>query len=129
MRLLRSIMFENLTEKFNRTFKRLRGQGKLSEKNIKEALREVRFALLEADVNYKVAKQFVADLSERAVGREVMESLCAHSVSLFGKLPLLADITLLNSTRMRKAVKNKRQNTIWLLEDDRRWRREFAPID
>ncbi|MGD8923910.1 MAG: signal recognition particle protein [Syntrophobacterales bacterium] len=68
-------MFENLTEKFNRTFKRLRGQGKLSEKNIKEALREVRFALLEADVNYKVAKQFVADLGERAVGSEVMESL------------------------------------------------------
>jgi signal recognition particle subunit SRP54 len=68
-------MFENLTEKFNRTFKRLRGQGKLSEKTIKEALREVRFALLEADVNYKVAKQFVADLGERAVGSEVMESL------------------------------------------------------
>jgi signal recognition particle subunit SRP54 len=68
-------MFENLTEKFNRTFKRLRGQGKLSEKNIKDALREVRFALLEADVNYKVAKQFVADLGERAVGSEVMESL------------------------------------------------------
>jgi signal recognition particle subunit SRP54 len=68
-------MFENLTEKFNRTFKRLRGQGKLSEKIIKESLREVRFALLEADVNYKVAKQFVADLGERAVGSEVMESL------------------------------------------------------
>ena len=68
-------MFENLTEKFNRTFKRLKGQGKLSEKHIKEALREVRLALLEADVHYKVAKQFVADLGERAVGSEVMESL------------------------------------------------------
>ncbi|UCE81935.1 MAG: signal recognition particle protein [Deltaproteobacteria bacterium] len=68
-------MFENLTEKFNRTFKRLRGQGKLSEKNIKDALREVRLALLEADVNYKVAKQFVAALAERAAGSEVMESL------------------------------------------------------
>jgi signal recognition particle subunit SRP54 len=71
----RANMFENLTEKFNRTFKRLKGQGKLSEKHIKEALREVRLALLEADVHYKVAKQFVADLGERAVGREVMESL------------------------------------------------------
>lgn len=68
-------MFENLTEKFNRTFKRLRGHGKLSEKHIKEALREVRLALLEADVHYKVAKQFVADLGERAVGSEVMDSL------------------------------------------------------
>ena len=68
-------MFENLTEKFNKTFKRLKGQGKLSEKHIKEALREVRLALLEADVHYKVAKQFVADLSVRAVGNEVMESL------------------------------------------------------
>ena len=68
-------MFENLTEKFNRTFKRLKGQGKLSEKHIKEALREVRLALLEADVHYKVAKQFVSDLGERAVGSEVMESL------------------------------------------------------
>ncbi len=68
-------MFENLTEKFNRTFKRLKGQGKLSEKHIKEALREVRLALLEADVHYKVAKQFVADLSEQAAGSAVMESL------------------------------------------------------
>ena len=68
-------MFDDLSEKFNRTFKRLKGQGKLSEKHLKEALREVRFALLEADVNYKVAKEFVADLSERAVGKEVMESL------------------------------------------------------
>jgi signal recognition particle subunit SRP54 len=68
-------MFDNLSEKFNRTFRRLKGQGKLTEKNIKEALREVRLALLEADVHYKVAKQFVADIGERAVGSEVMESL------------------------------------------------------
>ncbi|MGE5311853.1 MAG: signal recognition particle receptor subunit alpha, partial [Nitrospirota bacterium] len=68
-------MFESLTEKFSRTFNRLRGQGKLSESNIKEALREVRLALLEADVHYKVAKSFVADLGQRAVGSEVLESL------------------------------------------------------
>jgi len=68
-------MFDDLTEKFNRTFKRLKGQGKLSEKHLKEALREVRLALLEADVNYKVAKEFVADISDQAVGKEVMESL------------------------------------------------------
>jgi len=68
-------MFESLTEKFNRTFKRLRGQGKLTESNIKEALREVRLALLEADVHYKVAKTFVAVIGERAVGTEVLDSL------------------------------------------------------
>ena len=68
-------MFENLTEKFDRTFKRLKGQGKLSEKHLKEALREVRLALLEADVNYKVAKQFVTDLGEQAAGEEVRQSL------------------------------------------------------
>jgi len=68
-------MFENLTEKFNRTFKRLRGRGKLTESNVKEALREVRLALLEADVHYKVAKNFVADIGQRAVGAEVLDSL------------------------------------------------------
>jgi len=68
-------MFENLTEKFDRTFKRLKGQGKLSEKHLKEALREVRLALLEADVNYKVARQFVTDLAEQAAGEEVRQSL------------------------------------------------------
>jgi signal recognition particle subunit SRP54 len=68
-------MFENLTEKFNRTFKRLRGQGKLTESNINEALREVRLALLEADVHYKVAKSFVADIGQRALGAEVLDSL------------------------------------------------------
>ena len=68
-------MFENLTERINRTLKHLKGQGKLSEKNIKDALREIRLALLEADVHYKVAKQFVADIGERAVGSEVMDSL------------------------------------------------------
>ena len=68
-------MFENLSEKFNRTIKRIKGQGKLTEKHLKEAMREVRLALLEADVNYKVAKQFVADLTDKAVGTGVMESL------------------------------------------------------
>ena len=68
-------MFETLTEKFSHTFKRLRGQGKLTESNVKEALREVRLALLEADVHYKVAKNFVADIGQRAVGAEVLDSL------------------------------------------------------
>lgn len=68
-------MFENLSDKFQRIFKHLRGQGKLTEENIREALREVRMALLEADVHFKVAKEFVAGIADRAVGQEVMGSL------------------------------------------------------
>ena len=68
-------MFDNLSDKFQKIFKNLRGQGKLTEANIKEALREVRMALLEADVHYKVAKDFVASIAQRAVGHEVMQSL------------------------------------------------------
>ena len=67
--------FEGLSEKLNSVFKRLRSRGKLKEADIKEVMREVRLALLEADVNYKVAKDFVAAVSERAVGAQVLESL------------------------------------------------------
>jgi len=68
-------MFDSLTEKLNRTFKNLRGHGRLTEKNIQDALKEVRLALLEADVNYKVVKRLVEDIRQRAVGQEVLESL------------------------------------------------------
>ncbi len=68
-------MFESLTEKLNRTFKNLRGRGRLTEGNIQDAMKEVRLALLEADVNYKVVKGLVEDIRARAVGQEVLESL------------------------------------------------------
>jgi signal recognition particle subunit SRP54 len=68
-------MFDSLSDKFQRIFKHLRGQGKLTEENVKEALREVRLALLEADVHYKVAKDFVSGIAARVVGQEVMDSL------------------------------------------------------
>ncbi len=67
--------FEGLSEKLNQVFKRLKAHGKLTESDVKEAMREVRIALLEADVSYKVVKDFVAKVSERAVGSEVLESL------------------------------------------------------
>ncbi|MEG1932365.1 MAG: signal recognition particle protein, partial [Pygmaiobacter sp.] len=67
--------FESLSEKLAGAFKRLRQKGKLSEADIKTAMREVRMALLEADVNYKVAKDFIAAVTARAIGAEVMESL------------------------------------------------------
>ena len=67
--------FEGLTEKLSAAFKRLRGKGRLSEADVKEAMREIRLALLEADVSYKVVKQFVAQVTEKAVGADVLEAL------------------------------------------------------
>ncbi len=67
--------FESLAEKLQGTFKKLRGKGKVSPSDLKEAMREVKLALLEADVNFKVVKNFINSVSERAVGSEVMESL------------------------------------------------------
>jgi len=68
-------MFESLSEKLNTTFKRLTGRGRLSEENIREALKEVRLALLEADVNYKIVKKLIEEIRQRAVGVDVLESL------------------------------------------------------
>ena len=67
--------FESLSDKLQNTFKKLKGKGKVSEKDLKDAMREVKLALLEADVNFKVVKDFVKQVSERASGAEVMESL------------------------------------------------------
>lgn len=67
--------FENLSAKLQEVFKGLRGKGKLSEKDVKEALREVRLALLEADVNFKIAKDFISSITEKATGAEVLNSL------------------------------------------------------
>ncbi len=67
--------FEGLTEKINNTFKKLRGKGRLKESDVKEAMREIRLALLEADVSYKVVKDFVKSVTERCVGVDVLEAL------------------------------------------------------
>ncbi len=69
------MVFEGLADKLQQTFKKLRGRGKLTEQDVTEALREVRMALLEADVNFKVVKDFVAKVKERAIGQEVLSSL------------------------------------------------------
>ena len=92
-------MFNSLTGKFQEIFKNLRGHGKLSEANIKESLREIKRALLEADVNYKVVKDFIARISQQAIGTRVMKSLTpGHQVvkivheqliELMGKDPLM----------------------------------------
>jgi signal recognition particle subunit SRP54 len=69
------MVFEGLADKLQGTFKKLRGRGKLSETDINEAMREVRMALLEADVNFKVVKDFIVKIKEKALGQEVMQSL------------------------------------------------------
>src|SRR4030095_576331 len=68
-------MFDNLTNRLNAIFDRLRGFGRLTEDNVQESLREVRLALLEADVNFKVVKGFVERVREKAVGQDVLKSL------------------------------------------------------
>lgn len=75
-------MFEVLTDKLNAAFNRLTSRGRLAEKDVDEALRQIRLALLEADVNFKVARDFVAKVRERAVGQDVLESLSPGQTSL-----------------------------------------------
>ena len=66
--------FESISDKLNDVFKRLRGKGRLTKADVKEAMREVRLALLEADVSYKVVKEFTARVTERASGADVLEA-------------------------------------------------------
>src|SRR3982750_2070401 len=68
-------MFENLSDKLQRAFKNLRGQGIINEETLNEALREIRIALLEADVNVKVVKELIDHIREKALGQEVMTAL------------------------------------------------------
>ena len=68
-------MFDNLSGKLQRVFKNLRGEGKLTAANMDEALREIRVALLEADVHFKVVKEFIAQVKEKAMGDEVLTAL------------------------------------------------------
>jgi signal recognition particle subunit SRP54 len=85
-------MFESLSDKISLTLKKLRGHGKLTEKNVQEALQEVRLALLEADVNYKVVKKFIEDVRQKAMGQEVLESLTPGQQFVkivYGELTLL----------------------------------------
>ena len=105
--------FESLTDRLAGVFKKLRGHGKLTEADIKTAMREVRMALLEADVNYKVAKDFCAKVSERAMGQEVMESLTpAQQVVKIVNEELVA--LMGGEEAPRLVIKNKGQTIIML---------------
>ncbi|MGL5543657.1 MAG: signal recognition particle receptor subunit alpha, partial [Cetobacterium sp.] len=99
-------MLENLGNRFQDIMKKVRGHGKLSESNIKEALREVRMSLLEADVNYKVVKEFVAKIGDKAVGAEVLTGI--NPGQQFIKIVNDELIELLGGTnsRLTKSAKN-----------------------
>ena len=68
-------MFDSLSGKFQEVFKNLRGHGKINDSNVSDALREVRLSLLEADVNFKVVKQFINSVKEKAIGEKVIQSI------------------------------------------------------
>src|ERR1700691_2905919 len=86
-------MFENLTDKLQRAFKNLRGQGSVTEENMQEALREIRVALLEADVNLNVVKELIEHIREKALGQEVLTSLSpTEQVGKIGREELVASL-------------------------------------
>ena len=104
--------FENLSDKLSGVFKRLRSKGKLSESDVKAAMREVRLALLEADVNYKVAKDFTNAVTEKCVGEEVLESLTAAQTVIKTVRDELA--ALMGSEQARLRISSKLPTVIMM---------------
>ena len=105
--------FEGLSEKLNATFKRLRGKGRLTEADVREGMREVRLALLEADVSYKVVKDFVAKVTERCVGSDVLDSLTPAQQII--KIVNEEMTALMGGTNARIAMANKGPTIVMLV--------------
>ena len=105
-------LFENLSDRMNHIFSKLRNKGKLTELEIKQAMREIRVALLEADVNYSVVKDFVATVSEKALGEDILKSLTpAQQIVKIVNDELIA---LMGSTHQKLAVSDK-QPTVYMM--------------
>ncbi|MDR2525318.1 MAG: signal recognition particle protein [Oscillospiraceae bacterium] len=104
--------FEGLSDRLEAAFKRLRGKGSLTEKDVRDAMREVRMALLEADVSYKVAKDFTAQVTERAIGAQVMESLTPAQTVI--KIVNEELITLMGGTQARLTQASKGPTVVML---------------
>ena len=104
-------MFDSLSSKLQGAFKNLRGLGKISEDNVAEALREVRMALLEADVNFKVAKEFLGRVKEKALGEEVIKSITPGQQVI----KIIHDelVTLLGSANARLEVGGNPSNAVY----------------
>jgi signal recognition particle subunit SRP54 len=106
-------MFNNLSDKFDGIFKKLKGQGKLSEQNIKDSMRAVKRALLEADVNFKIVKNFTNEVAKRAVGQEVMKSLTPGDQVV--KIVHEQLIKLMGSQNFEIKLHDNKQNRIMLV--------------
>ena len=104
--------FESLSEKISAVFKKLKSKGKLSEADVKSSMREVRMALLEADVNYKVAKNFTDNIIERAIGEKVMESLTPAQMVI--KIVNEELTSLMGSDQTRLNISSKSPTVIML---------------
>ena len=104
--------FEGLTEKLSATFKKLRGKGRLKESDVKEAMREIRLALLEADVSYKVVKDFIKAVTERCVGADVLESLTPDQMII--KI-VANEMTQLMGSEIRHITSNPKGPTVVML--------------
>ncbi|MGI6686673.1 MAG: signal recognition particle protein [Bacillota bacterium] len=106
-------VFSSLAEKLQETFKKLKNKGKLTEKDVTEAMREIRVALLEADVNFKVVKDFIARVKERAIGQEVLESLTPgqHVVKIVHE----ELTTLMGSSQSKIAISSKPPTVVMLV--------------
>jgi signal recognition particle subunit SRP54 len=106
------MIFEGLSEKLQSTLQKLKGKGKLTEKDIKEAMREVKLALLEADVNFKVVKEFVGKVSDRAIGSEIMESLTPgqHMIKIVNE-----ELTALMGSGQSKLTFSSKPPTVYML--------------
>ena len=105
--------FEGLTEKLSAAFKKLRSKGRLTEADVKEAMREIRLALLEADVSYKVVKDFVKKVTERAIGADVLESLTPAQMIV--KIVNEELITLMGSENAKLAIASKPPTVVMLV--------------
>jgi signal recognition particle subunit SRP54 len=107
------MIFEGLADRLQETFKKLRGHGKLTESDVNEAMREVRMALLEADVNFKVVKEFVAKVKERAIGQDVLETLTPAQVVI--KIVNEELTALMGGTQSRIMIASKPPTVIMLV--------------
>ena len=105
--------FESLSDKLTEAFKRLRGKGRLTEADVKEAMREVKLALLEADVNFKVVKDFVRKVTERATGADVLESLSPAQMVI--KIVNEELIALMGSESQKLNISSKSPSIVMLV--------------
>lgn len=106
-------MFNKLSEKLDSVFRDLKGMGKLSEKNIKDSMREIKLALLEADVNFKIVKNFITEVEKRAVGQEVMKSLQPGQQVV--KIVHEQLISLMDNSDVKIEIQNNRLTKIMLI--------------